>query len=108
MGYVPQGRTGTPAELGLRRYYVNAQHLKKTLRRLQREGLDVERELLGLGSVYVLRDGKYAQIPATEAAKLVRAGPDRSPHHLRDQYEKASETACLPLSPARDESELEP
>lgn len=84
-GWPSGALTGTPASPALeKRYYEGFLDLAHTLRRLRRGGHDVERELLRLGSVYVLWRGRYLQVTAAEAIRLCPGRWDISPPHLRD------------------------
>lgn len=87
MGSAPEGRTGTSAPPHLqRRYYSGYLLLARTLRRLDRAGANVRDDLFAMGSVYVrTHNGRYQQVTATEALKLLgKPPPDISPHHLRE------------------------
>lgn len=94
-GYVPSGRTGTSGSPHLRRYYKDASELEKHVRGLQRAGVDVQGELLAMGSVYLSGGGVYQQLYAIEVICLFLRGPDTSPHHYRDSQLPAPASPTL-------------
>jgi hypothetical protein len=67
-----------------RRYYLNLQHLMDELRVARRRGADIERDLRGLGSVYVGPRDDRRQLTAAEVIRHVFPRCDISPPHYRD------------------------
>lgn len=104
--HVPSERTGTPTAPCLQgKYYGSALVLARTLRKLRRDGGDVERELLKLGSVYVLVGSQYRRILASDAALLAPRGRDTLPHHLRDKNARPYEGSSVELRSAESPEE---
>lgn len=68
----------------LRRYYLDLQHLSEELKTARRRGADIERDLRGLGSVYVGPRDNLRQLTAAEVIRHFLPRCDNSPPHYRD------------------------